>query len=913
MTEPEAVVGRDDDLEQLEQRWETAAAGSPQAVLVEGVAGVGKTTLVRTFVSARAGVPVLWATGDELETDLPFGVAAQLLGESPAELAAHGDVLEVGSRMLQALSDRNVDGPVIIVVDDVGWADVPSMQAMAFALRRLQADPVLVLLTTRPELRPRLPGSLVQAVESRGRRLELQGLTRSALRRLAQQLGVAQLSGRALDRLAEHTSGNPLHARALLAELPSDALGVPESPLPAPRSYAELVVSRLSELEPAAREVVTAASVLGLQAPVPTIAAVACVEDPARALDAAAAAGLVEVGQGALELELRFTHPLVRAAIYHQLPLARRSELHLRAAATSDEHRAQLRHRAAAVTGHDDELSARLAELGHQDLARPAGAIAAAGWFRLAARLNPDGRAREDLVMRALQASLVAGDAAAAADLAGVLSTFAASPRKHHLEAAMSLAGGAFDRAAQLLTAAWEEVDPVQERQLAASIAGEMAVVTANTAALDDAVLWTKRAIELSEEDELVVSSPRVTLPVALAAAGRYDEARAAVEPIPAEGDGLDRSSLERLTGRGVLRLWTDDLDGAKQDLERVVRVARTANAFIPYSLGLCSLADAEFRLGEWDDALVHAELIASTTADLDQVFFLALPHAIASLPASNRGDWRTAHEHVDRSLEVAEANGDAASIMWSRTAEAVLATARGDHAGAVAAALACLSNPAVGAMREPGPRAWRVLGAEACAATGQVELGEQLLDGIDGDGRTFPTPALMIARARAALALAREEADVAGRWFDAAAEQLPRCRSPFERAQLHLAHGAHLRRHGERRRAVEQLESARRELVALDAVPWLERVDRELAASGQRTPNRSERRHVELTPQERAVAQLVAEGRRNREIGAELFISVKTVEYHLGNTYRKLGITNRTQLAARFNQVEVTRSVGVG
>jgi DNA-binding CsgD family transcriptional regulator len=900
------VVGRDAELARLRQAWETAQGGDPQVVLVEGAAGVGKSTLVNELLAGVGDVPVLWASGDELEVDLGFGVAAQLLGTDPGELAA-GDALAVGARMLQALSDRDQAGPVIVVVDDLGWADLPSMQAMAFAMRRLHSDPVLALLTVRTELRSRVPDSIMRALEGRGGHLVLEGLSGHDLEALVAALGLPPLPSRTLDRLAEHTGGSPLHVRALLDELDPEALAAGDlTPLAAPRSFAELVRRQLAGLGDEPQALVTAAAVVGMRAPVPFVAELAGIDDPTKAIDAASESGLVDVAVLPMHHEIRFVHPLTRAALYHDTSLTVRSRVHRRAAELFDDagdHPASLRHRAAAVTGTDGALAAEVAAHADAERVRPSGAATAARWYQLAARLATDTATREDLVLRAIESLVLAGDVAGAQELAVALDGFAESARRAYLSGALLLADGQFPPAVQQLEHAWSIADPHAAPDLAGAIAGSLAVVMINTANLDDAVTWAERAVDLSSPGNVLGSSPHSLLPVALAATGRYEEALASPEPVPADDSDIDADGLQRLIGRGTARLWVDDIDGSYDDLTRAVRLGRRAGAFLPYSVATCYLADAEYLLGRWDDALLHAELIASVARDLDQTWFLAIAHGTAALAPANRGDWATAEAHVAAALEVASVQGDAASVMWARTAEATLAVARGDHAAAVIAAEACLAHPGVGRVREPGVKPWRVLGLEACASTGDLDVAQALLDGVDRD---FATPSMARARSQGTLAAAAGDHDEAERRFAEAAALLPRCRNPFERARLHLATGAHLRRRGQRRRAVEELNRARELLVALQAGPWIDRVDAELAVSGLHPAARDNRRHVELTPQEQAIVRLVIQGHRNREIAAELFISVKTVEYHLGNAYRKLGVTRRTQLAAALADVQV-------
>ena len=901
------MVGRSRELDELTRRWDDARSGSPQVVLLDAEAGAGKTTLIHTFLERAGDVPVLWASCDELETDLSFGVAGQLLGVDPSELVDTGDALSVGAAMIQALSDREQDGPVIVVVDDLGWADLASMQAMAFALRRLHSDPVLVLLTVRPELRHRLPNSIIRVVESRGDVLALAGLSSSDLADLVAALGLPALPSRTLDRLVEHTNGSPLHARALLHELDAESLAAGDlAPIAAPSSYSELVERQVAELDDDAATLVKAAAILGRHAPLPLVAELADLAEPAEALDQLVTSGLVTVTRHPVHLEVRFSHPLTQAAVYHATALSRRAELHLSAAALWDaagDEAGALRHRALAVTGTDQELSSEIAAHADAERRRPAGTAAAAGWYQIAARLAPDTVTREDLVLRAIEALVIAGDAATAQELAVVLDSFADSARKGYLVGALLLARGHFESAVASFREAWELVDESAEPDLAGAIAGALTVVQINTAQLDEAVSWARRAVELSSSDHVLGSSPRAVLPVALAASGRYDEALASAEPVPDADHGVDPEVLQRLTGRGAARLWTDDLEGSYADLRRAARLARDAGVFLPYSVALCYLADAEFLLGKWDDALLHAELIASVAEDLDQTWFLSMAYGAAALGPANRGEWAIAESHVAAALAVAEEQGDAASVMWARTSEATLATARGDHATALAAARVCLEHPGIGRVREAGVKPWRVLGAEACAALGELDDVDELLDGIGGG---FARTSLAVARARALVAAARGAHDEADRWFTEAAGHLDRCQDPFERARLHLELGAHLRRRGRRRQAVDELSRARETFVSLQAVPWIERADGYLSVSGL-SPTTSDRRRIELTPQEQAIVRLAVDGRRNRDIATELFISVKTVEYHLGNAYRKLGISRRTQLARACSEALVS------
>jgi DNA-binding NarL/FixJ family response regulator len=572
--------------------------------------------------------------------------------------------------------------------------------------------------------------------------------------------------------------------------------------------------------------------------------------------------------------------------------------MHRRAAELAEDELVALRHRVAAVTGYDDDLAADLRLLADQRRHQPAGAVEAAAWYQAAARVCSRDADREDLLLRALEAYLVAGDSAGAAALSMLLPGLDDTPRKRYLEGTVSLYLGDLGSAEAGLRAAWDAVDAEADRLLAAAAAGRMAWIHANLADLEGALLWTDRAIGLDPAD----GRATFTRILALAAGGRFDEARAAAD-LHGRAQEDPELLVARLGGGGVVRMWADDLRGARDDLLRAVEVAATLGVFYPHAVSSAYCAEAEYRLGRWDEAVHRIELVTEIAADLDQVWFLPLPHGVAALLAANRGQWEAAEHHVRRALEVATTTDDAASVLWSRTAEAALGAALGEHDRALAAATACLEHPGVQRFRAVGMRPWRILGAEAAAALGDVEAGDRFLDGVDDAAGGNATAELGVARARARLAAAAGDDAAAEGHFAVAARAAARSDDAFERGLHHLAHGSHLRRRGQRRLAAEQLDAARSIFGELQATPWIERVDRELASTSPNAVRRREHDPVELTPQERSVVRLVVQGRRNREVAAELFVNVKTVEYHLSSVYRKLGVSNRTQLAAAVRE----------
>jgi hypothetical protein len=302
----ETFVGRQTELEFLGARLDEACRGAPRVVLIDGSGGVGKTALLRALI-ARAGHPrLLHASGEELEASLAYGVVEQLILEVneplPERLTMVAmdqgggmDPLRIGAGIVDMLGRLQASGPVVVVVDDAHWADLESLQALGFALRRLRADRVLALLTVRDDMTDRLPASLYHLVAGEtGARLRLGGLGVAELRALSRALGTGRLSHRAASRLRDHTGGNALHARALLEELPAVALQDTTRPLPAPRSFRMLVLTRLVSCPADAERLVVAAAVLGSRCPLALASRLAKLDDPLPALEEAITARLLQ-------------------------------------------------------------------------------------------------------------------------------------------------------------------------------------------------------------------------------------------------------------------------------------------------------------------------------------------------------------------------------------------------------------------------------------------------------------------------------------------------------------------------------------------------------------------------------------------------------------------------------------------
>jgi DNA-binding NarL/FixJ family response regulator len=913
----QAFVGRQTDLAFLWARLEAARGGSPQLVLLTGAAGIGKTALLAAFL-ASTDHHVVRASGDNLEAGLAYGVIEQLasgLGEPlPQQLtvlgtddAADAHPVRVGAGLVDLLGCLQADGPVILAIDDAPWADRESLQALAFALRRLRADPVLALLTARDNLTEQLPASLHRIVAGpAGARLRLDGLEVAELRALSLALGAGSLSKRAVGRLREHTNGNPLYARALLEELPTGALHHTGHPLPAPRSFRKLVLRRLAACTAEAQALAAAASVLGTPCLLHLAATLAGLDDALPALEQAIHAHLLEERPTATELLVAFPHPLVRAAVYHDLGPARRAGLHARAAQLVAGKAAAVRHRVAAARGPDPCLAAELITLAREQAL--AGAwTAAADALLTAARLSAAQAERERLVLQGVDQLLLGGNAVEAAGFADEVAAFSDSARRDYVTARLAMVTGRHADAEPLLTRAWQHADLGTQPDLAAAIAEQLALHGLLHAHGDQAVTWARRALATVPPDPLVPSNLHDILAVGLAMAGRAPEALTLTASLPDPATAASPARPDGWIGRSIAQAWTDDLPGAHESLTAALAAYRHRGAPLPWALlGLAFLAEVEYRLGTWDDAIGHAELAVTLARDTDQDqdWLGAFVHAVAAFPLAARGAHQPAAAHASAAAASAELGGEQSTI-WVATARALLALADADDQGVVVALEPLQRLPAWAAAGEPGWQSWPTLYAEALVALGRCDQAEAALVAFEirAAARGLRSAQAAAARARGTLEAARGHHEQADTAYQAGLKHVRNLPLSFDRALLEAAYGRFLRRTGRRADAVAQLTAARGRLARLDAQPYLERCDRELGACGHPPPRRQPGPRATLTPQELTVARLVAAGRTNRQAAAALVVSVKTIEYHLSNAYAKLAVTSRTQLTLALRE----------
>ena len=907
-------MGRSEQLDALRRALTAARGGHPRIVLIEGEPGIGKTALVRWFLGSRSDVVTLWASGEESEVALEYGVVDQLHAAMPPPIPrprvdTGEDSLAVGAELLASLGAVEEQGTVVVVIDDLHWADLPSSRALLFWLRRLRADPVLILLAARPYSLERLGAGWARVLNDGARceHLRLAGLGPAEVRLLAAANG-QPLPVATSERLRDHTEGNPLYLRALLDELPGEVLLDADRLLPAPHSYAATVLARTARLSPAGQQLVAAAAVLGTRSPTGLAASVAGLDRIAPALDDAVRHGLLDTATNAGRAEVVFPHPLVRAAVYDDMaPMTRRS-LH-RAAGHLLDQPTGLAHRVAATVGVDPELAALLAGAAATELA--AGALhAAARYWVWSARLDPSPARAEERLLRAVELLLISGDVAAAQSHREEVLRCAESAPRRFLLAALTAAEGRLAEAETELRAVLDVTPLPAQADLFGRAAAALALVCTLRGDERAAMTWAARSMDVAAGAPTVAMTAKQSLAYSLANSGRASQALALLAGPSAAHPRPEPFEAELVATRGAIRSWAGDAEGAVQDVNAVIRWVRAGATTRSVPNSFAALAEVQYRQGDWDDGIVSAELAVSLASDLDHGWYLAHFHAVATSLHAARGDWTTADGHVLAAERAAAAVPNPASAAFACLAAATVAWARSDWL-LVLAALAPMHE-----QMPPMPvnalslASWRLRTAEALLNLGRFDEAAAALDDCRAATAEALGPSPDHVRLTALLHQSRGNLAAARATFAEGVPIVAPAHMPFGEALLRLAYGRFLRVTGSRRAALAELTASRHILLGLGARPALLACDAELHACGLHPAVPEEgsgqaRLTVPLTAKERIVASLAAKGLSNREVAAELYVSAKTVEFHLGNTFTKFGITSRRQLGASLRTAE--------
>ncbi|MQY11987.1 hypothetical protein SRB5_21150 [Streptomyces sp. RB5] len=895
--------GRRTECAALDRLVAAVRAGGSSVLVLRGEAGIGKTALLEYVRDSATGVRTAWAAGTEAESELAFGGLHQLCApyldrldrlpepQRGALATAFGlsagpvpDRFLVGLAVLNLLADAAGEEPLVCLVDDAQWLDEVSAQTLAFVARRLDAEPVGLVLTVREPHPGPGPEHLPHLV--------IQPLDDSDSRALLDSVVPGLLDARVRERIVAEAGGNPLALLELPKGLTPMAGGFGRPDARPAGGVEESFVRRIRALPAGTRLLLLTAAaeptgdpeLLALAAGLLGVAA-----DAAPAEDA----GLITLGA-----RVRFRHPLVRSAAYRAADPADRRRAHRALAGATDagtdpDRRAW--HLSHAATGQDEDVAAGLERSAGRAAAR-GGVAAAAALLERAAGLTPDPARRGLRALAAAGATYEAGaydSALTLLDAAGLCPLDeGAAARSELLRGRIAFASRSAGAALPLLVAAGRRLEPLdaalaretyRDALYAALTAGRLPAGVQLTD-VAEAVLAAPPGPRPERDDLLLAGLATVTTEGYAAGVPMMRRALAAYRDADLTGD--EALGWLPFACRMAHNAW--DFDTWSVLSERLTRLARETGSLsvLPSAL-LLRLSNRVYA----GDLATAGKLVAeaATIAEVTGSRFIARYGALVLEP------WRGREESTLRVVEaltrdaaLADEGKVATAGQW---ACAVLYNGLGRYEEAYTAAEAGCANP-----QELGlALASTIELVEAAARSGRAEraadTARELTEMAGASGAPWALGAAACARAQVA------EGPAADALYREAVGHLEVSGAGMTLVRTRLRYGEWLRRQGRRVDAREHLGAAYEEFGRMGAEAFAERARRELEATGRTVRKRTVETHTELTPQEAQIARLAGDGLTNAEIGAQLYLSTHTVEWHLRKVFAKLGITSRRRL----------------
>lgn len=940
------VVGRDAELDAIHAFLGDRGA-LPAALVIEGPAGAGKSTLWSSAVDVAAGAGYLVLSARPAGSEIQLSLAAltdllepsldDVLGELPAPqrralegalLLADDDtgtgpdqraIAAGGLNAVRSLARRQ---PVLLAVDDAQWLDGPSVEVLAFVLRRLRDEPVAFVSAWRTES-PAIPvarvphrTALQRPFSGEPTRIDVGPLSHGALHRLLRTRTQLEFNRRTLQRIHETSGGNPFYALELARALERDRnvrggdgdrigtlVGAGE-PLPLSTGLNELLADRLAGFDTATR---CALLVAAAASPAPVRLVEAAIERPAEdVLEPAIRSAIVGIDGGTVQ----FVHPLFAAAAYSAWSVADRRQWHTRIADVAEDQETRARHLAFARPGRDAEVAAELAEAARS--ARGRGATGAAAqlfaqaldrWPELPAA--PEERAeaadaRANLVVEAAPVIRLSGEPdRARRHLEESIAAIPASPMRAQLllELLNYVGEGPGGGAEELRIVEQAIVEAAGDTRVMAHALLDREMTERGRDRAYDALPIARRALEFAEEsgDEWLLAAAHVRtadLEVVLGYGGdpihRFQRALELGERVQVDVANSAKAML------AVCLIRRGRVDEARPYLldERARAIALGDET--GWTWMCLFLAELEWLAGRWDESAAFAREGFEVAEQAGLRIRIGVLQSLIALVEASRGDAEQARALGREAVAIVDDVGEVAYGHYARQIVGFLELSLGN----TAVTRDLLETYEVARGIEGSKRLSFVGDAiEALVTQGDLETAANLADELGRRGTTLSRPTLSAtaARCRALILGARGDLEGAIRSAKASVATYETLRLPFEHARSLLVLGEVQRRAKQRKAARETLTAAEEAFDRLGATRWSERARSERARIGGRTTIEG------LSETELRVAELVASGRSNKEVAAELFVSVRAVEANLSRVYAKLGIESRTELARRL------------
>ncbi|MGM9472701.1 AAA family ATPase [Pseudarthrobacter sp. YS3] len=924
------LVGRSGVFEELLGILRTVRKGKVGAVVITGPSGSGKTAVLELFLehcrTVARGVRVLSAMGDEWEAQFPLAGYSQLMLTSPLRSAKDYDggpalpagpvpaltaaqVVNYASTLSTHLEGLQAHGTVVVAVDDVHKLDEESLRILTFVMRRLYGKRILFVLTLNPDDALRVPSGVLDFLTGHQvASIPLDPLTPQQVQDFARRMHGLDLSATAAHGLVQHTRGLAQPIVELLRELPAETWQTWFPSLPPTSRVRARVRSVLEAASPGLVAVAEAASVLGRPGSMAEVAQVSGVEPLMEALDEGHRAGLLGLSVDQARSAVVFFEPGTDAAIYEQMAPSRRIALHRLAAEAVQPEGERVGHRVSATPGADEALAGELEEFARRQALVGAWQDASTALFS-ASRLSQDIRSRNDRLLRAVDALVGSGNIAQAQMWTSAVDALPPSPLRSSVLGYLSTASGQNDSAQTQLEMAWRTSNPQRDPTAAAQVAQRF--VLHGVASWDGPVIttWAERAMELTPPGTPAHIESEAIYGLGLYAQGRLSEAEGSYHR--AFEHAAENAQKQRVQmGAGWLALRLDNVEAALVNFESAAPTEYRGGSMRISLWAEAWLARTHLVLGNWDAA---AATVARASVRLEtsrMPLIRPLLYWTAAELWSMRGDWDRARYYVS---QAAVQPGTYRAMQVPATlARARFHEARADYEGALAV-LQPLTELDPWTENRVSFWPWQDSYVNALVMTDQLDAADSFLTAFERVPREREVPSDMarMAWARGRLVAAQGDPDTAREHFEASLGHLRGLNRPYLRARVSFAFGQSMRRAGKRRLASSVLRAARDLYDSLGAATYVERCDRELKATGLDVGNLPDPadpvltavsdHHLQLTAQERAVAELVAGGATNKEAARTLFLAEKTVQYHLTRLYRKMGIRSRSELAAVF------------
>jgi DNA-binding CsgD family transcriptional regulator len=902
-----SLLGRADECAVLDGLLDDVRRGESRSLVLRGEAGIGKTALLRYLVESASDLTVTRAVGVESEMELAFASLHQLCGPmldrldalpAPQRQAleivfgvsagAAPDRFLVGLAVLSLFSEAAEERPLLCVVDDAQWLDQASALTLAFVARRLLAEPIGIVFAARE------PVEALQHLSE----LQLHGLPDEDAGALLSSAVRFRLDAQVRDRMIAETRGNPL----ALLELPQGLtatelaggfglLGAQDLSGPIQESF----VRQLQTLSDEARRLLLVAAAEPLGDPLLLWRAAERLGIAPMAAEEAEGHGLLAIGE-----RVRFRHPLARSAVYRSAAARERRAVHLALAEATDRHTDPDRrawHLASAAAEPDEQVAVELERSAARAQAR-GGLAAAAAFLKRAVALTHDRARRADRALAAAHACLQAGAFDSAAGLlvtaeAGALDELQRA-RVALLRAEIAFASNRGSAAPALLLRAAKRIEPLDpgiaragylEALSAALFAARLAGPGSGARDVARAVQATPSAASPGTAADLLLDGWAALFADGCATATpTLREALARFEDATAAGDQLHMLWLATITAPVA---WDD----ARWDVLSSfhVALARSSGALSELPLALNSRVYIHLFRGELEmaEALIGEAGVATEATGAGLTPWGAV--ALAAL----RGREHEAAAMLDVAAADATQRGEGIGLTVIAWARAILYNSLGIHDQAFAAAREAIDCPTNSAAA-----AWGMVELiEAAARCGEPDAAAEAARRFTEIAKAAGTDWALGVDARSSALLstgARAE-----QLYREALDRLGRCRMRVDLARTHLHYGEWLRREHRRVDARAQLRAARDQFTSIGMEGFAERARNELLATGERVRKRTVEARDELTAQERQIARLARAGLSNPEIGGRLFLSPRTVEWHLRKVFTKLGIHSRHELSS--------------